>query len=114
MPIDHRGCAARRGSLITTFAVVCLLLTPTMGASQSPAAGQTAASPAAQPITSVAGVEPSGERATLTFRNRPITVLRARVLGRSPSERVAATVRILDELVRQGTIGPVEVRVNRG
>src|SRR5262245_58296733 len=33
------------------------------------------------------GAEPSGQTATLVFFNRPIVVLRARVLGRGPFER---------------------------
>jgi small-conductance mechanosensitive channel len=54
--------------------------------------------------------EPSGEAATLTFFNRPIVVLRARVLGSGPVQRAAGAGRMLDELVAQGVSGPVETR----
>jgi small-conductance mechanosensitive channel len=54
--------------------------------------------------------EASGETAALTFFNRPIAVLRARVLGNGPAQRAAGAARILDELVSQGIDGPVESR----
>jgi small-conductance mechanosensitive channel len=68
--------------------------------------------PAAQPAASVASMasEPSGEAATLAFFNRPIVVLRARVLGRGPAERAAGASRILDDLVARRIAGPVEPR----
>src|SRR5207342_2655170 len=51
--------------------------------------------------------EPSDQSATLTFFNRPIVVLRARVLGRGPADRVAGARRALDDLVEEGITGPV-------
>jgi small-conductance mechanosensitive channel len=53
-------------------------------------------------------IEPSGETATLVYYNRPILVLRARVLGRSPAERSALAVRVLDDLVATQETGPLE------
>jgi small-conductance mechanosensitive channel len=52
--------------------------------------------------------EPSGETAVVTLFNRPIVSLRARVLGRSPQERATAAERILDDLVAQQMMGPVD------
>jgi small-conductance mechanosensitive channel len=71
----------------------------------------------AQPLPSVLGAiaaEPSGASATLTYFNRPIVVLRARVVGRTPEERAAGATRILDELVERGTTGPVDSRFFEG
>jgi small-conductance mechanosensitive channel len=76
----------------------------------------------AQPQTSAAGqaalpkpppavtVEPSGQTATLTYFNRTIVVLRARVVGRPPAERVEGAERILDDLVEAHVAGPVDLQ----
>ena len=69
---------------------------------------------AAQAIPAAIRAEPSGEEATLTFFNRPIVVLRARVLGRGPAERAAGAVRALDDLVGEGIAGPVASRATDG
>src|SRR4051812_35184137 len=58
--------------------------------------------------------EPSEETALLTFSNRPIVSLRARVLGRGPSERAAAAVAALDDLVGSGIAGPVALHPFEG
>ena len=64
--------------------------------------------PTAQgPVAAAIGVEPSGQPVTLSFFNRPIVVLRARVLGRSPAERAEGARRVLDDLVARGVTGPV-------
>ena len=78
------------------------------------AAGVVSAQPAPGTVRNDAGAvripsEPSGDVATLTFFNRPIAVLRARVLGNGPAQRAAGAGRILDELVSQGVNGPVAV-----
>jgi small-conductance mechanosensitive channel len=52
----------------------------------------------------------STETSTLIFFNRPIVVLRAQVLGRSPAERTTGATRMLDDLINQGITGPVEWR----
>jgi small-conductance mechanosensitive channel len=89
--------------------------------------GQSQAPPTAPPVptaaapAAAAGAEaqigfgnvdatPSGHAVTLTYNNRPITVLRARVLGHSPEERVAGIQQRLEQLVEQHVIGPVEVQ----
>ena len=69
-------------------------------------AAQAAAAqgPTAAPIRA----EPSDQSATVSFFNRPIVVLRARVLGRSPAERAEAARRAIDDLVERGITRPVE------
>ena len=54
--------------------------------------------------------EPSGQAAPLVFFNRPIVVLRARVVGRGPAERAEGARHALDDLVSRGITGPVELR----
>ncbi len=79
---------------------------------------QTPAPPRqAPPPTTILGAlapEPSGTSFTLTYFNRPIVVLKARVIGRSPEERAAGAVRILDELVERGVTSPVAFRAFEG
>jgi small-conductance mechanosensitive channel len=76
------------------------------GYAQTPEAPQ----PPAGTVAAALRAEPSGETYTVTFFNRPIVTLRARVLGRGPAERGAGAVRILDELVAQNAAGPIESR----
>ena len=80
------------------------------------AAQDQAPPPAQQPpaVVESASAEPSGQVATLTFANRPIVTLRARLLGRDPVDRVASAERVLGELVEDGYSGPVESRVFPG
>jgi len=75
-------------------------------------AAQAQAPPAS--VAAVHRAEPSGEAVTLTFFNRPIVVLRARVLGRSPSERAAAAEKALDELAHEGITAPVTAQPFEG
>jgi small-conductance mechanosensitive channel len=110
--IDRRGRLARRASLITTLAVLWLILPASWSAAQGGPAGQPAPSP--QPLTAAAGIEPSGQSATVMLSNRPVAVLRARVLGRLPSERAAGAERLLNDLVSQRITGPVEVQTLEG
>jgi small-conductance mechanosensitive channel len=65
-------------------------------------------------VVAAVGAERSGESFTFTFANRPIVILRARVLGRSPAERAVGAGRILDDLVAQRLDGPVESRAFEG
>jgi small-conductance mechanosensitive channel len=76
------------------------------------AAQDQAPPPPQQPAAVVEGAsaEPSEQAATLTFANRPIVTLRARVLGRDPADRVASATRVLDELIADGHSGPIESR----
>jgi small-conductance mechanosensitive channel len=60
------------------------------------------------------GAESAEQSATLTFANRPIVTLRARLLGRDPADRVASAERVLDELVEEGHTGPIESRAFEG
>ena len=114
MTIDRRGGTARLGRVIATLATLFVLVPAAWAAAQGNPSGQPTPSPAAQPLTSSIGIEPSGESATVTFSNRPIVVLRARVLGRQPSERAAAAERALDDVVNQQIEGPVAVRAIEG
>ncbi len=52
----------------------------------------------------------SGRVARLVFNNRPITDLRATVLGHAPAERAASIEQRLEQFVNQGIVGPVEIR----
>ena len=58
--------------------------------------------------------EPSGETATVVFFNRPIVVLRARVLGRAPAERALSSNRLMEDLISGGEAHQVETRVLEG
>ena len=80
------------------------------------AAQDQAPPPAQQPpaVVESASAEPSGQVATLTFANRPIVTLRARLLGRDPVDRVASAERVLDDLIAEGYSGPVESRAFPG
>src|SRR5262245_11163325 len=60
-----------------------------------------------QVLSAFRTAEPAAESATLTFFNRDIVVLRARVLGRSPRERASGAARFLHELAAQRITGPV-------
>jgi small-conductance mechanosensitive channel len=64
----------------------------------------------AQPVAAVAETTPASEHFTLTYNNRPITILRARVLLRPPRERAEAIVRRLDALVDEGLTGPISTQ----
>jgi small-conductance mechanosensitive channel len=74
---------------------------------QQPAAP---AAPGGPTLTESFGVEPSGETATLTYFNRPIVVLRARIGGRGPSDRAANAARVIDDLLSRDVTGPVGSR----
>jgi len=99
---------AAAAMILKSFLAVCLVLLW----SGRPA-GQVQAPPApAQPTPVAANVSAaaSEQAATLTFANRPIVTLRARVLGRDPADRVASAGRVLDELIGEGISGPIESR----
>src|SRR5262245_3031967 len=74
------------------------------------AAQEPRTAPATGRVNLTAGIVADDEPSTLVFFNRPIVSLRARALGRRPSERTAAAVRVLDDLVGQGVTGPIELR----
>jgi hypothetical protein len=70
-------------------------------------AGWPAAGAAAQALPAAIAAEPSGLSATVIVVNRPVVVLSARVLGRSPAERADAARRAVDDLVARGITGLV-------
>ena len=86
---------------IAAALVVGCAVASTVDAQPAPAQTQ----PAIDAATSIPS-EASGESATLTFFNRPIVVLRARVLGHGPLERATGAARVL-ELVSRDEAGPV-------
>jgi len=88
--------------------ILLLLLLSMRIAAQAPAGQQEP--PVPQTLTAVAGVAPGESDATLVFANRPIVVLRARVMGRQPAERVASAMRVLSDLSAEGIVGPVTAR----
>jgi small-conductance mechanosensitive channel len=90
-------------------------LVPTVAAGQEPAGSESPAAPAeppvsAQPATRISEPTPASEHVTLTYTNRPIARLRARVLYRPPRERAAAIVRRLDAFVDEGLTGPISTQ----
>jgi small-conductance mechanosensitive channel len=85
-----------------------VLAAGTLAAQPQPPSPQPA--PPTLPTIAVLDAQPSGESFTLTYFNRPIVALRARVLGRPPSERAAVAVRVLDNLVAANATDPVESR----
>src|SRR5687767_11253586 len=105
---DDDSCRRSIDQMRRAAAVVVLL-----GSGLLAFQAQAAAQPSQPPDGSVAAAiraEPSGESVTFTFFNRPIVVLRARVLGRGPQERALGASRVLDDLVAQGVTGPIESR----
>ena len=96
------------GGLIMAIAVLSAALACVVLAAQS--------TPDRAPAESIlaAPVEPSGETATLTYFNRPIVALRAKILGRRPTERTALAVRVLDNLVATGHTRAVDAKAVGG
>jgi small-conductance mechanosensitive channel len=113
----YRRCAtATSRPTVRRFALLASIGLIASFGLQRPAAAQVATAAAAQGgatsglAAATIEAEPSGETFTLTFANRPIVVLRAKVLGRLPSERAAGAVRILNDLVAERITGPVDTR----
>src|SRR4051794_1252262 len=75
---------------------------------------QTAPATPSQASAALLNATPTSETFTFTYFNRPIVVLKANVLGRTPSERAVGVGRALDELVDQGISGPVTSQVLEG
>jgi len=89
----------------------CVVLIVALGCGRA-AVAQT--SPAVVPSTGGVGTilrsEPSTQPATLVFFNRPIVTLRARITGREPADRVAGSLRALEDLAARRIIAPIEAR----
>jgi small-conductance mechanosensitive channel len=103
------------GRWLVGLGLVLALVTPSsLASAQAPAgSGQpppAAASPAPPGDRELVEKVPSAQAATLAYTNRPIAVLRARVLADMPGDRVRAAANILDELVESGISGPVTSR----
>ena len=62
----------------------------------------------------ISAVAPRDQEVALTYENRPILLLRARVMNRLPADRAANASRLIRELVSAGTTGPVETRSQYG
>ena len=90
-------------SLVLGLALLCAAA----GARAQPAPAQP---PALPPVAALLTATPSSETFTFTYVNRPIILLRAIVLGRSPAERAAGAQRALDVLVAEGIYGPVSAQ----
>ena len=99
--VPARGASALRGAR------------PRLG-SGSRAGGAEDAAQDQPPEPALTEAVPSGREAVLTYVNRPITILRARVLLHAPDDRVAAARQLLDQLVDQGITGPVTTVVSSG
>ena len=91
-----------------TSALLAVCLAAGWGADLAAQTAPAAQGPPPGPVPAAIRAEPSGQSATFTFFNRPIVVLRARVLGRGPAERADGARRALDDLVARGITGPVE------
>ena len=92
---------ARRHRLLLVAAATLAFVTPL--------AAQRAA-PSGVPAAGVLTAERTAEEYRVTFFNRDIIVLRARVAGRSPAERGVGAVNVLDGLTHDRATGPVETR----
>jgi small-conductance mechanosensitive channel len=95
-----------RASVALVIALVSLIAVGARLSAQAP--------PPLPPFTALLNATPAAESYTFTYFNRPIVVLKAIVLGRSPAERASGMQHALDELVAQHVTGPVEYRLFDG
>ena len=65
-------------------------------------------------LTQAVSTATPGQAADLQYNNRTITVLRSTVFSRSPQERAAGAVEVLDRLVQEGIPGRVSTRLAQG
>jgi small-conductance mechanosensitive channel len=98
----------RAGTMIAVALAACVV--SVVHAQPAPGPAQLSGALAAAAATA----EPTGESSTLTFFNRAIVVLRARVLGRGPGERALGARRILEQLVADRVNGPVATQMVEG
>ena len=112
MTASRRGLARIPSGWAAGLVIALAVAWPAAAAAQTPpAAAQGAAGPAGAISPNV---EPSDQPYRLTYFNRYIVTLRARVLGRNPDLRAQGVVRALDELVGVGITGPVTTRQFEG
>ena len=93
-------------SLTRSICLVALLLL-------SSAAG-AAAQTGAEDREGLTEALPPSEQSLLAYANRPITILRARVLANRPAQRVAAALAHLNQLVDDDRTSPVTSRLEKG
>jgi small-conductance mechanosensitive channel len=101
-PTPGNSVTARRPALLVLL-FVALVAVPVWA---QPPAG----SPPASRDPRLSEAVPSSDAAVLTYANRPITRLRARVLANLPADRARAATSILDQLVENNIAGPVTAR----
>src|SRR5262245_46385575 len=94
----------RRGSASVIAVFVLAVTAPASEAQQEPAA----------PATTLTETMAPEQAVVLTYVNRPITTLRARVLVNTPARRAEAAIAVLDRLVDDKITGPVNERLVDG
>jgi small-conductance mechanosensitive channel len=103
----HLATAAIAAAMAVLPWSVATITAQTAPPSQTPAAAPAAPAP---PFLASGAETLADQSATLTLANRSIVVLRATVVGRTPGERVASAGRVLDGMVEEGLVGPVEAQ----
>jgi small-conductance mechanosensitive channel len=106
-PLGNRAVCGRAGLF------VCLALWSSLVAPANVRA-KSLDQPPAPPITSLLNATPTRESYTLTYFNRPIVVLKAIVLGRTPMERAEAAAEAIQDLAAQEIRGPVTAQAFDG
>jgi small-conductance mechanosensitive channel len=106
----------QKTSAFGLLAALALLAPPAFPGEQAPALSPapSPAPPAAVSVPRLSEVAPPEEAATVRYGNRPITVLRGRLFGRTPADRTRAAVRRIEEVADLGLAGPVDVRIIEG
>jgi small-conductance mechanosensitive channel len=115
--IESSGSRIETPRVRVALAIACLVaFAPSLLAQPNPAA-QPAPTSIELAIAESAAAQADSTAAPpamLTYANRQIVQFRATFLGRSPSERALAVQARLDQSVRDGLTGPVEVRAIGG
>src|SRR5262245_22102171 len=104
-----RGVPRTPGAPAVAALAIALSLPAALAEAQTPSPAP-AAQPSSAPDALTRNSEPANEQVTLSYFNRYIVTLRAKVIGRSPDQRAKNVVRALDELVEARTISPVTAR----
>src|SRR4051794_37418839 len=101
-PRSYRLNAGAAGLLAAMLFVLCGRVSLSAQGEPVPAA--------VAPFLEVGAATAAPADETLTFVNRPVVVFRATVVGRSPAERTASAGGVLQELVDEGVVGPVDAQ----